>query len=69
MNNSKIYASDLSSSRHVFSKYHFCRGNSNKRKTTKKIYHPSFCFDIDTCSADFGFSSSLFSTLLIWFII
>lgn len=33
MSDSKIYVSELSSSRHVFSKHHFCRGNSNKRKT------------------------------------
>lgn len=28
-----IYVSELSSERHIFSNYHFCRGNSNKRKT------------------------------------
>ena len=28
-----IFVSDLSSSKHIFSNYHFCRGNSNKRKT------------------------------------
>ena len=28
-----IYVSELSVSRHLFSNYHFCRGNSNKRKT------------------------------------
>ena len=33
MIDSKIFASELSTSRHVFNKYHFCRGNSNKRKT------------------------------------
>jgi AraC-like DNA-binding protein len=33
MIDSKIYASELSTSRHVFNRYHFCRGNSNKRKT------------------------------------
>lgn len=33
MQNSKIYVSELSSSKHVFYNYHFCRGNSNKRKT------------------------------------
>lgn len=33
MNNASIYVSELSSSHHVFNKYHFCRGNSNKRKT------------------------------------
>jgi AraC-like DNA-binding protein len=33
MNNSKIYVSDLSTSRHIFKEYHFCRGNSNRRKT------------------------------------
>lgn len=33
MNNASIYVSELSTSRHVFNKYHFCRGNSNKRKT------------------------------------
>ena len=30
---SNIYVSDLSASRHVFNKYHFCRGNSNRRKS------------------------------------
>ncbi len=33
MQNEKIYVSDLSTSRHAFSNYHFCRGNSNRRKT------------------------------------
>lgn len=33
MKNGGIYVSELSSSRHVFSNYHFCRGNSSKRKT------------------------------------
>lgn len=33
MQNTKIYVSELSSSRHVLFHYHFCRGNSNKRKT------------------------------------
>ena len=33
MQERKIYVSELSSSRHIFNKYHFCRGNSNKRKT------------------------------------
>ena len=33
MNISGIFVSELSTSRHVFNKYHFCRGNSNKRKT------------------------------------
>ena len=28
-----IYVSELGTSKHVFNKYHFCRGNSNKRKT------------------------------------
>ena len=28
-----IYVSELSTSRHEFKKYHFCRGNSNKRKS------------------------------------
>ena len=28
-----IYVSELSTSRHSFSRYHFCRGNSNKRKS------------------------------------
>lgn len=31
--NSIISISELSTSRHAFNKYHFCRGNSNKRKT------------------------------------
>ena len=29
----KIYVSELSTSKHIFNNYHFCRGNSNKRKT------------------------------------
>lgn len=33
MQNNDIYVSELSTSRHSFQKYHFCRGNSNKRKT------------------------------------
>ena len=33
MENRNIYVSELSTSKHVFSKHHFCRGNSNKRKT------------------------------------
>ena len=28
-----LYVSELSTSRHVFRSYHFCRGNSNRRKT------------------------------------
>jgi len=31
--NKNIYVSELSSSKHIFQKYHFCRGNSNKRKS------------------------------------
>ena len=33
MKNRSVYVSELSTSRHVFCNYHFCRGNSNKRKT------------------------------------
>ena len=33
MQKEKIYVSELSASKHVFHKYHFCRGNSNRRKT------------------------------------
>lgn len=33
MKNGKIYVSELSTSKHMFHHYHFCRGNSNKRKT------------------------------------
>ena len=33
MESNHIYASDLSSSRHSFHQYHFCRGNSSKRKS------------------------------------
>lgn len=29
----KIYVSELSTSKHIFNNYHFCRGNSNLRKT------------------------------------
>ena len=28
-----IFVSELGTTRHVFNKYHFCRGNSNKRKS------------------------------------
>ena len=31
--NNNIYVTELGTSRHVFNKYHFCRGNSNKRKS------------------------------------
>ncbi len=31
--NSNIYVSELGVSKHFFNKYHFCRGNSNKRKS------------------------------------
>ena len=30
---SSMYVSELSSAKHVFNNYHFCRGNSNRRKT------------------------------------
>ena len=33
MENNSIFVSDLSTSRHAFHKYHFCRGNSNRRKS------------------------------------
>ena len=33
MDSTKIYVSELSTSTHLFNKFHFCRGNSNKRKT------------------------------------
>ncbi len=33
MHSGKIYVSELSTSKHVFNDYHFCRGNSNQRKT------------------------------------
>ena len=33
MQNSNIFVSELSTSRHSFKSYHFCRGNSNKRKS------------------------------------
>ena len=33
MQERKIYVSELSTSTHTFNKYHFCRGNSNRRKT------------------------------------
>ncbi len=33
MKNSNIYVSELGVSKHLFNKYHFCRGNSNKRKS------------------------------------
>ena len=33
MKDGNIFVSDLSASRHVFKGHHFCRGNSNKRKS------------------------------------
>ena len=33
MQSGKIYVSELSTSKHIFNNYHFCRGNSNLRKT------------------------------------
>ena len=33
MANDAIFVSDLTTTRHIFSRYHFCRGNSNKRKS------------------------------------
>ena len=33
MKNENLFVSELSTSRHRFHAYHFCRGNSNKRKT------------------------------------
>ena len=33
MKNNSIYVSELSTTRHTFNRYHFCRGNSNKRKS------------------------------------
>ena len=33
MQTKKIYVSELSTSKHIFNNYHFCRGNSNQRKT------------------------------------
>lgn len=33
MSDSRIYVSELSFSNHSFQNYHFCRGNSNRRKT------------------------------------
>ena len=33
MKNENIFVSELSTSRHSFNGYHFCRGNSNKRKS------------------------------------
>lgn len=33
MSYGKIYVSELSSSKHIFNNYHFCRGNSSKKKT------------------------------------
>ena len=29
----KLYVSELSTAKHIFNNYHFCRGNSNQRKT------------------------------------
>ena len=33
MQSGKIFVSELSTSTHIFDHYHFCRGNSNRRKT------------------------------------
>lgn len=31
--NCNVYVTDLGTSKHIFNKYHFCRGNSNRRKS------------------------------------
>ena len=31
--NYNVYVTDLGTSKHIFNKYHFCRGNSNRRKS------------------------------------
>ena len=33
MKSENIFVTELSTSKHVFNKYHFCRGNSNRRKS------------------------------------
>jgi AraC-like DNA-binding protein len=33
MSAENIFVSELSTSKHIFNRYHFCRGNSNKRKS------------------------------------
>ena len=33
MQDGRIFVSELSASKHTFERYHFCRGNSNRRKT------------------------------------
>lgn len=33
MKSGNLFVSELSTSKHTFQKYHFCRGNSNRRKT------------------------------------
>lgn len=33
MKSDRIFVSELSTSKHIFHEYHFCRGNSNQRKT------------------------------------
>ena len=33
MENGQIFVSELGTSSHIFNRYHFCRGNSNKRKS------------------------------------
>ena len=33
MSNTKLFVSELSASHHLFQNYHFCRGNTSKRKT------------------------------------
>jgi AraC-like DNA-binding protein len=33
MSSGNIFVTDLSTSKHIFNSYHFCRGNSNKRKS------------------------------------
>ena len=33
MKDGNLFASELSTARHVFSRYHFCRGNTSRRKT------------------------------------
>ena len=61
MENGEIFASELSVSRHVFERYHFCRGNSNRRKTRIGIIqrgHGSYIYlnkKLDVCEGDVVF--------------
>ena len=61
MQTGNLYVSELSAARHIFHNYHFCRGNSNKRKTRIGIIRKgsgSYIYldkKLDVCAGDVVF--------------